>query len=330
MNRNNSIAVVVPVYNAEKSIKKCIEGLLSQVLLPHQIILVNDGSTDNSLKIMEEFLPSSLIEIYNQKNSGVSKARNFGLKHVNSEYVTFVDSDDCVKKDYLYKLLDGYNYPNVDLSVSGICYEDIDGKKKYTTYREGMYSSFEIFRSLFYEDGQKGYLWNKLWKMNIIRSFNLALKDNISMAEDLLFLAEYLQHSNKIYVSNQPTYVYKMMENSLSSQIRLNNFDSRFIKTNNDFLYVCKKMIGYVPPEDKNTMIDARAFMGRTAANFLRQLGIYDKKNIYLQKQVRKICSENKKYVMKTKTMTPKNKIGFFLTLYSPLLMLLLDKKRFK
>lgn len=332
MNEDNSVAVIIPVYNAEKSIKECIDGLLSQVVMPNQIILINDGSTDNSLKVMKTFFSSSpLIEIYSQKNRGVSSARNLGLRHVHSKYVTFVDADDCVKKDHINNLLKGYGYPDVDLSISGICYKGITNNTKYSEYNGGWYNSSEILHSLFYESGQKGYLWNKLWKMNIISSHNLALQDNISMAEDLLFLVKYLQYSNKVYVSNKPTYIYKMMENSLSSQIRLDNFDSRFIKTNNDFLYVCKEILNYIPLEDEKTMIDAQAFLGRTAANYLRQLQLYSKDdNLKLKKQVREICSQSKKDVIRTQTMTIKNKIGFFLTLYFPVLMRLLDKKRFE
>ncbi len=329
--KDNSISVIIPVYNAEKNIKNCIQGLLSQTVPPNQIILINDGSNDNSLRIMEEFLPSPIIEIYNQRNEGVSKARNIGLSHINSKYVAFVDSDDLVKKDYLEILLHGYDYVNTDLSISGISYEDANGTKIYSDYKTGMYSSFEILRSLFYENGHKGYLWNKLWKTNIIKKFNLRLDETISMAEDLLFLVEYLQHSNKVYVSNQPTYVYKTTENSLSSQIRLEKFDNRFIKTNEDFLYVCTKVIDYLPKDDANILIDAYAFRGRTAANFLRQLRLYNKvENIDLQRKISKLCSKSKHDVNLTKTMSVKNKLGFFLTLYLPNVMLLLDKKRFK
>ena len=102
---NNKISIVVPVYNCEQYIKKCIKSILNQTFKEFELILIDDESQDQSGEICEEYakLDKRIIVIH-QKNQGVSKTREKGLKIAKSKYVTFIDSDDYIKEDYLYKL----------------------------------------------------------------------------------------------------------------------------------------------------------------------------------------------------------------------------------
>lgn len=332
---NAPITVIIPVYNSEATIEECINSVLHQSIMPQQIIVVDDGSTDNSLDKINKFDNSSLIKIFSQKNQGVSCARNLGLRHVNTKYVTFIDSDDQVKKDYLLSLLKGYEDHSVDLVISGISQIKISGDKKLitnSTYPTGVFASNKVLDMLFYNDGQKGYLWNKLWRVDIIRKYNLKLPKDISMAEDLLFTVNYLKHTKKVYINNDLNYMYMIRGESLSSQINLANFDFRFLKTNLDFIEVCQRIIANLSNYDRDGILirDATAFLGRTTSNFLRQLRLYNKDgNIDIQRKMKNICIECQNSILRSKTMSMKNKAGYYLTIYFPKLMLFLDKKRF-
>lgn len=100
------VSVIVPVYNVEEYIEECIESIVNQTLKEIEIIIVNDGTKDNSMKKIEKYLSDSRIVIINKENGGISSARNAGLKIARGEYVTFIDSDDFIKITMLEKLYD--------------------------------------------------------------------------------------------------------------------------------------------------------------------------------------------------------------------------------
>ena len=108
------ISIIIPIHNVEKYLKRCLDSVEKQIYTNLEIILINDGSTDNSLEIAEEYAKKdSRIKIYSEANHGLSAARNLGLKQVTGEYITFIDSDDYVSNDYvsyLYSLLEKNNF----------------------------------------------------------------------------------------------------------------------------------------------------------------------------------------------------------------------------
>lgn len=126
------VSIIIPVYNTEKYIRKCLESAINQTLTDIEIICINDGSTDNSLSILYEYAAKdSRIRVFTKANEGVAKARNLGLRHARGEYVGFIDSDDFVDEKYFEEL---YNYgPQYDV-IRGIRVIDEtnkQGKNKY-------------------------------------------------------------------------------------------------------------------------------------------------------------------------------------------------------
>ena len=122
------ISIIVPVYNAEKYLNRCISSLLNQTYYNLEIILVNDGSTDNSKKICENAAKNdSRIKLINSVNEGVSLARNKGLKEANGDYISFVDSDDYVEPDYVEKMLLTLKSKKVDIVYCSAVVENING-----------------------------------------------------------------------------------------------------------------------------------------------------------------------------------------------------------
>lgn len=127
------VSIVVPVYNAQRTLKRCLDNLLNQTFTDFEIILINDGSVDDSLMICESYSKlDDRIKLFSQENGGVSTARNLGIKVACGQYVCFVDSDDSVEVDFLEKLL--HNAPEKDcLVIQGFKKVDINGMYISTT-----------------------------------------------------------------------------------------------------------------------------------------------------------------------------------------------------
>ncbi len=157
------ISIIIPAYNASATIDRCLTSLLNQnIRETYQIIVLNDGSTDNTLTKLEKYKNDKRVTIINKLNTGASDTRNQGLKLVKSEYVTFVDADDYVETDYLESLLKQYVKNNCDLSIVGYYKEDDNkeirfqgaGEKKNLTQEEALHD-------IFISTGFEGYLGNK-------------------------------------------------------------------------------------------------------------------------------------------------------------------------
>ena len=114
------ITVIIPAYNAAKTIVCCVESLLSQTYRDWELIIIDDGSTDNTLGVCQS-LHDRRIQAYHKKNGGVSSARNYGLTYAKGEYIAFVDADDYLEPMYLEHLNQGCDY---DLSITGFCYDN--------------------------------------------------------------------------------------------------------------------------------------------------------------------------------------------------------------
>ncbi len=187
------VSVVIPVYNTEKYLDECLNSVENQTLKEIEIICVNDGSTDNSLSVLEKHRSKDRrIKIVNQKNAGVSAARNAGIKKASGEYIAFLDSDDIVVPwayERAYGLATKHNVDIVEFDFHGF----IDGEEtgaSSLSYRE---SSFEIkernpsekpFQPL---DFNVDIVWNKLWKRSFIKSNDFSFKKGINRGEDTLF-----------------------------------------------------------------------------------------------------------------------------------------------
>ena len=121
MRKNNiAISVIVPVYNVEKWLDRCINSILLQSFKNFELLLVNDGSTDNSIEICNNYLKSDeRISVFNKKNGGLSDARNYGLSYAKGKYIVFVDSDDYIQENYLFELYHGIHDNDAEVAVCG-------------------------------------------------------------------------------------------------------------------------------------------------------------------------------------------------------------------
>lgn len=226
----DKISIVVAVYNAEKTLKKCVDSLLNQTYNNIEIILVNDCSKDNSLDICKEYSKANdnVKVISNDRNSGVSDTRNNGIDNSTGEYICFVDSDDYVESNYIEVLYYYYQKYNT-VPICGFVYHDEYNHAKPVKYSwsgdEGLVSLGEAFKlkSELYLTA----LWNKLFDRKLIVDRNIRFDTNVSVGEDLRFSVDYFIKNNvdKICVLSEPLYHYmKLTDNSLMSNF-VDNFD---------------------------------------------------------------------------------------------------------
>lgn len=205
------VSVIVPVYNVEAYIGKCIDSILSQTFTDFELLLIDDGSSDNSLKICRQYESKDpRVRIFFQKNSGPSKARNLGIVEAKGKYVTFVDSDDYVDSDYLLELT---KYDS-DLVSSGFkLWYAKDDRTEYKSYDHFFYATKEDHNiNLAIEEGEFKYLLAgpccKLYKKSILLKYNILFDESLTYGEDHLFNLRYLQYTQDLVLIPYAGYVY--------------------------------------------------------------------------------------------------------------------------
>lgn len=190
------LSIIIPVYNVEPYIKRCLESVVNQDFKDFEIIIVNDGSKDGSDKIIKEFLKDKRIKYFKKENGGLSSARNYGLKHATGEYVAFLDSDDYVDLDYYKKMTDQIK-TKADIIESDFIWEYPDKQ---------VYDYTKINNKERYLIDIRVVAWNKLYKKSLIDKLNLEFTLN-TRYEDVDWCYKLIPHINKI-ISVKNTYVH--------------------------------------------------------------------------------------------------------------------------
>ena len=212
---NKKVSIIVPVYNVELYIEDCLNSLLNQTYSNYEIILINDGSTDNSIEICSKYNDQK-IKIYNQNNKGVSIARNVGISLATGQYIMFVDADDMVSEKYIENLIKSIEETNTDMVVCGYTKEkaELVNKKNSQEIKGEIINANTMLENMMENNLQEGYLWNKIFKKSIINDNSLEFKEGVNVWEDLYFVIEYLSKSDKIFAINEKLYYYRTREGS--------------------------------------------------------------------------------------------------------------------
>lgn len=209
------VSIIVPAYNAEKYIKRCIESILNQTYPNIEIVVVDDGSKDNTYDIVAHMAESDdRLKIYRQENQGVSAARNYGIKMAAGKYVGFVDSDDYIKEQMYENMVK--HIEKCDLVLCNhLILTDIE-KNPPASYPEGEYNNKNIIEAIF-DHRLGGNVWRCLLKKEIIENNHIFFK-KLKMSEDMLFVIEYLLNAPKAVVLDGRYYVYNMVNESSAVQ----------------------------------------------------------------------------------------------------------------
>lgn len=203
--RNSLVSIVVPVYNAEKCLRRCVESILSQTCSRWELILVNDGSTDNSALICQEYSRADKrIHTVDKANGGVSSARNLGIESAGGEYITFVDADDFLSPDFLSKLTDN---DDSDLAICG--FESLEGFRfAPDSFSGSLIGDVRYATGLIENSYYLDTPWCKLFRSEIIRNNEIRFDTRLRLGEDTLFCYTYLKYCRSLKVFSDSLYFY--------------------------------------------------------------------------------------------------------------------------
>ena len=209
------ISVIVPIYNVEKYITKCLESIVNQSYKDFELLLVNDGSTDNSVSVIRNYLVDKQVnwKIIDKKNGGQSSARNIGLKNAIGDYIVFIDSDDVISCDFLDELLSCFS-EDIDFSFCNFQYvkeqippvDNINERKEYTKN--------ELLKSFLVRD-INFILPSMMFKREFLLKNKLILNENIKFSEDQMFMWEVIFKSSKSIYLYKKMYGYYLREKSI-------------------------------------------------------------------------------------------------------------------
>lgn len=219
MDEEKLVSVIIPIYNAEENLEHCLNSLIAQTYRNIQIVLVNDGSEDKSEEICLRFVKNdSRITYVYQKNNGVGSARNNGIWNAEGEYVCFVDADDYVYPQFVEILLNSIEENEADMAICGFSEIKDNIIVNQTKGDVQIMSQQDAMVNLMREDGFKGYVWNKLFRKDIIQEHKIEFDTSISVWEDVLFDFQYMLCVNKIVYNSTPLYYYIYNHNSSSHE----------------------------------------------------------------------------------------------------------------
>ncbi len=301
------ISVIVPVYNVEKYIRNCLDSIINQTYKDLEIILVDDGSTDNSGVICDEYAQKDKrIKVIHKENGGQSTARNVGLKNATGEFIGFVDSDDTIESNAYEKLISAID--GVDLAICGHnVITDITvttkskGEENFLD-EEGLWQ--EIFGRL------NNAVWNKLFRRDLIK--DIKFDPNFAHGEDLIFNILYLKNAKNGKFIDLPLYNYFKRGGSITTgeftRRKLLEIDSK-----EEALRLIKE---FYPPMIKT----AKKYCFRSRMNISRNIyKANEQKNYIIElKEYKKYALEN--YACVKNELTKKERVEFFLFKNSPCL----------
>jgi len=218
---DKKVSIIIPIYNTEKYLEECLESVINQTYQNLEIILINDGSKDNSLKICKEFQKKdNRIILIDKENSGVSNTRNVGIYASTGDYITFVDSDDIVEKDAIETMVWYITNYNTDVVRTNFALNDFIGQipKKLIgkTEKENMNNVLYYFLNA----QIPAFMCLFLIKKEVILDNNLQLNEELVMMEDTLFFVNLVRYIDSIYISDKKTYNYRIHDESSSNSIK--------------------------------------------------------------------------------------------------------------
>lgn len=211
-----TLSIIIPVYNAAEYISNIIQRILDQDFNDFELLLIDDGSNDNSLNIINEFsIRHKNITVYSKKNGGPSSARNFGLERAKGKYIQFYDSDDDILPGALSTIIKVIRSSDVDMVISGWQINTASSVKPISP--DGCIVRTDLTNFILQSIGNDGTLynlWNKLFRADIIHENNLRFREDVWFGEDLMFAFEYFKHIRSLKIIPNITYNYYTDNNS--------------------------------------------------------------------------------------------------------------------
>lgn len=225
------VSVIVPIYNAEDTLKRCVDSLLAQTFKDYEIILVDDGSPDRCGAICDEYAQKdSRIKVIHKPNGGVSSARQCGIDHAQGEFTIHADPDDWVESDMLRALYDKAKETQADMVICDF-YENTYKGQKYIKQEQESFLSKDLLKDLFLSS-LMGSTWNKLIRKRLYTDNNILFPREISFCEDKYVIAAILQHDIEVAYLPQAFYHYvrELNQKSLSRNYNEKTYQKDLIR----------------------------------------------------------------------------------------------------
>ena len=304
------ISVIVPIYNVERYIETCLESICNQSYRNLQIILVNDGSPDNSVDICMKYMKKdNRIELVNKENGGLASARNAGLEKVRGEYIVCVDSDDWIESDMIKTLFENIKKYNADLAVCSFYEENQKGtKKEYFDEKVEVLSKEQALEKMIKPGKFYGFSWNKMYKRDILACQRY--DESILKGEDSPFSCEYILKCNKIIYINSPLYHYRVDTVSISRS-KFKNSKMTVLKSYAGIIYELKKagikqsLVKMQQVQYANQLLSLIVNIYKTDIN-----GFKDE-----EKQILKEMKQYKKIYLESNEIDKKHKISYWIAI---------------
>jgi glycosyltransferase involved in cell wall biosynthesis len=290
----DKISVVIPMYNASKYLKKCIDNVINQKYSNLEIILVDDGSTDNCLEICNKYSKiDDRIVVIHKENGGLSSARNAGIEKATGKYITFIDSDDVVEKDYINILYDGIKKYKTKMCIGGLktVYENgkvVDNSLK-KTYK---LSKMETFKKMLYTDGVSISAWSKLYDISLFKNVEYTVG---RLFEDTSTTYKLIDQCDNISISDYPIYNYYIRKLSITS--------SKFNIKKLDWIISAIEMTSYLKKKYKELSSACTAYMMYTHIGVLSSLAMNDKDYKKERNEIISYIKANKKKYISDKNV---------------------------
>ena len=288
---NSLVTIVVPVYNVEKYLRKCLNSIVNQIYENIEIICVDDGSPDNSINILNEFAQSDKrVKIIRQENQGLSGARNTGINNAIGKYIMFIDSDDWIELNMVELMVNKIENENLDLVVCGNTNYYVNKIKKQELTKlssEIIYSGIDYFRQNYKKNYRFGNCWNKIYKLDLIKQKSIKFPIK-RLYEDLLFVFQYIYFCKKVGIIKQSLYNYVISRDGAITN-KINRDDLK------DTLFTLEEIKKFLKLENDYKLLNSIEFSEYMFFWILRNsLFKFFLNNKYNQKEVGKIIKELK------------------------------------
>ncbi|OZG65393.1 glycosyl transferase [Bifidobacterium hapali] len=314
------VSVLVPVYNVEKYVDECLRSIQNQTFVDFEVVIVNDGSTDKSKEICEKYVSSDKrFHLYSQSNMGLASARNTSLRYARSEYVAFVDSDDYIDPDYLFKLVEVINKYKVDISICNKILSFDSGKRiveSNTFFSNKVITPSEALRALNSWQSFNTAVWGKLFKRSLFDGISFPAG---KLSEDAYVIFELFgKAKNGVYFRPDALYYYRQRAGSIQNAKSIN--DAPLVTSSLQLNYIKKNFSDIL-------------YAGETAY-VISRMGIFNeciKRGINLHnKYMKNLVNESRPYILAivfNKDLTRKKKLQALFFVFTPFLYIFLVKK---
>lgn len=281
----NKLSIIVPVFNVGCLLKRCIESLINQSYTNIEIIIVNDGSTDNSIKLIEDYLYNPKIKYFTQINKGLGEARNVGIQNTSGTLITFVDSDDWVDLDLYTVMINNMEKNKSDISICGVKNEYNNynsSEERYTYLHSNLLSKFKALSLLSCSEGNNYMIspvvWNKVYRKSLILDNNISFLNN-SYWEDDIFTFQTFMNASLISVVPKVYYHYFQREESITKHFSKKHIDDIIMSFKRLYFYIEKQ--NFLDFNIKNMF---NCYFDRAISSMLRML-FCNEPSIQMQKK---------------------------------------------